>query len=155
MSAWSGYHGISGLVGNGATPNTDQQNAALKTYASLPILSGSGGTWGSVSGGSGGGGVTFIAPYITFSGHVNAYGTGGAGGGSGLGLPDNGGQAGGGGGGGAVVFIGETILATGTYNLGGGGGAGWSYFSGKNQYWRWSQAGGAGLVRFIEYGGRY
>ena len=144
-SSHSGYYACQVLVYNGQTPNTDQQNAIIDAHKTLPIFNGGGGTSPSGAGGAGGGGVTFMAPYINRSGIIYAYGYGGGGGNT---ATEN--WAGGGGAGGGVLLIGEVIVNTGTYSIGGGGGGYWEWKDGSN----YGQAGGAGWVRVVEYGGR-
>ena len=151
VASHSGYYACQVLVYNGQTPNLEQQNAIIEAHKAFPIFNGGGGTsWsgagGTGAGGAGGGGVTLISPYINYTGGINTGGYGGGGGDTSIES-----FAGGGGAGGGILLVGENIINSGTFRVAGAGGGNWKWKSGQN----WGQAGGAGWVRSIEYGGRY
>ena len=149
IASYSGFYGAIKIVSNGETPDIDKQNALLKAHGAYPLICGASGTAGSLAAGAGGGGVTFISPYIYFSGSILANANGGTSGS----LNSSWGSAGGGGGGGAIIFIGERITNTGTFDVAGGAGASFRKTQGSDAGTRYSQAGGAGWVRLIEFGG--
>jgi hypothetical protein len=149
VATYSGFYSSIAIVSNGETPDIDKQNALLKAHGAYPLICGASGTAGSLAAGAGGGGVTFISPYIYFSGSILANANGGTSGS----LNSSWGSAGGGGGGGAIIFIGERITNTGTFDVAGGAGASFRKTQGSDAGTRYSQAGGAGWVRLIEFGG--
>jgi len=134
-----------------ATPSLDQQDLFLNDTG-LPLFWGSGGTPGYIAqgatnngaGGAGGGGIVIFSPYQSHIGQFNASGANGGN------VSGNNARGGGGGAGGVVVLVGETMINEATFNINGGNGGTVGSTAGQTP----GNAGPAGWVRVIEFGGR-